>query len=156
MTTCRAWREARTDPPTLVHHPSLSGLSNAVLDAAREARHRREFDLVLHLPLRYEDETRLYSHQRGAAGRAGAGRRHRRRSAASSTARGASWSAQIEDGSGVLVLRFFNFYPSQVKQLAPGTRVRAFGEIRQGFFGAGDGASAISRGARKARRSRTR
>jgi ATP-dependent DNA helicase RecG len=25
---------------------------------------------------------------------------------------------------------------SQVKQLAPGTRIRIFGEIRQGFFGA--------------------
>ena len=36
----------------------------------------------------------------------------------------------------MLVMRFLNFYLSQVKQLAPGTRVRLFGEIRQGFFGA--------------------
>ena len=41
----------------------------------------------------------------------------------------------IEDGSGVLTLRFFHFYPSQLKQLAAGARVRAFGEIRHGFFG---------------------
>ncbi len=41
----------------------------------------------------------------------------------------------IQDGSGVLTLRFFNFYGSQLKQLAAGTRVRAFGEIRHGFFG---------------------
>jgi ATP-dependent DNA helicase RecG len=34
------------------------------------------------------------------------------------------------------MMRFLNFYMSQVKQLAPGTRVRMFGEIRQGFFGA--------------------
>ena len=33
-------------------------------------------------------------------------------------------------------LRFLNFYPSQVKQLAPGGRVRCFGEMRAGFFGA--------------------
>src|SRR5204862_4218755 len=31
--------------------------------------------------------------------------------------------------------RFMNFYPSQVKQLEAGAQVRAFGEIRHGFFG---------------------
>jgi ATP-dependent DNA helicase RecG len=41
----------------------------------------------------------------------------------------------IEDGSGVLTLRFLNFYPSQLKQLAPGALIRAFGEVRHGFFG---------------------
>ncbi len=34
------------------------------------------------------------------------------------------------------MLRFLNFYGSQVKQLAVGTRVRARGEVRSGFFGA--------------------
>ena len=42
----------------------------------------------------------------------------------------------LEDGSGVVTLRFFSFYGSQVKQFVPGARVRAFGEIRHGFFGA--------------------
>src|SRR5687767_3212992 len=39
-----------------------------------------------------------------------------------------------------LVLRFFNFYGSQLKQfqraVESGRRVRAFGEVRPGFFGA--------------------
>jgi ATP-dependent DNA helicase RecG len=39
-----------------------------------------------------------------------------------------------------LVLRFFHFYPSQLKQFQQaaeaGRRVRAFGEVRRGFFGA--------------------
>jgi ATP-dependent DNA helicase RecG len=39
-----------------------------------------------------------------------------------------------------LVLRFFNFYPSQLRQFQraaeAGLRVRAFGEMRRGFFGA--------------------
>ena len=39
-----------------------------------------------------------------------------------------------------LVLRFFNFYPSQWRQFQraaeEGRRVRAFGEVRRGFFGA--------------------
>jgi ATP-dependent DNA helicase RecG len=38
-----------------------------------------------------------------------------------------------------LVLRFFNFYPSQLRQFQhaaeEGRRVRAFGEVRRGFFG---------------------
>jgi ATP-dependent DNA helicase RecG len=33
------------------------------------------------------------------------------------------------------VLRFFHFYPSQQKALAPGRRVRVFGEVREGHFG---------------------
>ena len=34
-----------------------------------------------------------------------------------------------------LVLRFFHFYPNQQKALAPGRRVRVFGEVREGHFG---------------------
>src|SRR5690606_32313031 len=41
----------------------------------------------------------------------------------------------IEDESGPLVLRFLNFYGSQTKQMAAGTRLRVRGEVRHGFFG---------------------
>jgi ATP-dependent DNA helicase RecG len=34
-----------------------------------------------------------------------------------------------------LALRFFNFFGSQAKALEPGASVRAFGEVRTGFFG---------------------
>ena len=95
----------------------------------------REFDLVLHLPLRYDDETRLYPIGNAPAGEAVLveGKivdntikfRPKRQLV-----------CMVEDPSGVLVMRFLNFYQSQVRQLAPGTRVRLFGEIRQGFFGA--------------------
>jgi ATP-dependent DNA helicase RecG len=34
-----------------------------------------------------------------------------------------------------LVLRFFSFYPSHQKALTPGTRVRVFGDVRDGYFG---------------------
>ena len=33
------------------------------------------------------------------------------------------------------MLRFFHFYPSQQKALAPGRRVRVFGDVREGHFG---------------------
>jgi ATP-dependent DNA helicase RecG len=35
----------------------------------------------------------------------------------------------VDDGTDTCVLRFFNFYPSQQKALAVGTRVRARGEV---------------------------
>ena len=43
---------------------------------------------------------------------------------------------KLTDGRSELWVRFLNFYPSQVKQMAPGRRLRLFGEVRPGFFGA--------------------
>jgi ATP-dependent DNA helicase RecG len=40
------------------------------------------------------------------------------------------------DGTGDITLRFFSFYPSQQAALSVGSRIRAFGEVRGGFFGA--------------------
>ncbi|MGR2679912.1 ATP-dependent DNA helicase RecG [Chromobacterium haemolyticum] len=95
---------------------------------------RRRFDLVLHLPLRYEDETHLYAIADAPYGQAvlveGEVIAHEiqfrpRRQLV----------ARIEDASGSLVLRFIHFYPNQVKQFTTGNRVRALGEIRRGFAG---------------------
>ncbi len=95
---------------------------------------RREFDLVLHLPLRYEDETRVTPITNAPPGLPvqveGTVRsteivyRPRRQLV-----------SRIEDSTGELALRFFNFYGSQAKALGPGAKVRAFGEVRTGFFG---------------------
>lgn len=94
----------------------------------------RDIDLALHLPLRYEDETRL---------------------APIATLREGS-SAQVEgvvsdsrvllrprrqlvvtiaDARETLVLRFLHFYPAQQKAWAPGVRLRVRGEVRGGFLG---------------------
>jgi len=94
----------------------------------------REQDFVLHLPLRYEDRTHLCPLAAVQAGHA--------------------WQVEgtvintdiqyrprrqlvclLEDGDAKLVLRFFNFYPSQHKALAIGKRVRAFGDAREGRSG---------------------
>lgn len=113
----------------------LAGVNAATIEKLARLGIMRKFDLVLHLPSRYDDETRLYPINEAPAGQdvlvegrvveADVKYRPRRQLV-----------CHIEDGSGVLTLRFLNFYPSQLKQLAPGTRVRVFGEIRQGFFGA--------------------
>ncbi len=91
-------------------------------------------DLLLHLPLRYEDETRLtpiadarpgfLAQVEGEVASCEVVLRPRRQLV-----------ARIRDASGVLVARWLNFYPSQQKQLAVGRRVRLFGEPRVGFFG---------------------
>ncbi|ADE10553.1 ATP-dependent DNA helicase RecG [Sideroxydans lithotrophicus] len=92
------------------------------------------FDLVLHLPLRYEDETRITriadlkpgesAQVEGEIIHSEVMYRPRR-----------SLVCQLQDDSGILYLRFLNFYPSQQKQLAVGKRIRALGEPRMGFFG---------------------
>jgi ATP-dependent DNA helicase RecG len=92
------------------------------------------FDLVLHLPLRYEDETRITritdlvpgetAQVEGEIIHSEVMYRPRR-----------SLVCQLQDNSGILYLRFLNFYPSQQKQLAVGKKIRALGEPRMGFFG---------------------
>ncbi len=47
----------------------------------------------------------------------------------------------VDDGSDTCQLRFFNFYPSQQKQLAVGARVRVRGELQRRLPRAADGAS---------------
>lgn len=96
-----------------------------------------DIDKVLHLPLRYEDETQIktiseagfaFGHPvqvEGVVTSCEVAFRPRRQLVVT-----------IADDSGQLVMRFLNFYGSQVKQMAEGNRVRARGEVRHGFFGA--------------------
>ena len=92
-------------------------------------------DLLLHLPLRYEDETRLTRIGDARPGIAGQFQVQVLGTEISARPR-RQLVARVEDGSGALVLRFLNFYPSLQKQLAPGAWLRIFGEVREGFFGA--------------------
>ena len=95
---------------------------------------RRDIELALHLPLRYQDETRI---TRLASARDGEtvqieatvtenevtlrGRRQLR--------------VVVDDGSAVCTLRFLNFYPSHQKTMAVGACLRIRGEVRGGFWG---------------------
>ncbi len=100
---------------------------------------RSRFDLVLHLPMRYEDETVLTPLHAAAPGvpvqveaqvlSAEVAYRPRRQLV-----------VHTDAGEGALALRFYNFYGSQLKQferaIEEGLRVRAFGELRYGRTGA--------------------
>ncbi len=95
---------------------------------------RTHRDLVLHLPLRYEDETKLTPLAKARSGipvlveaevvESKVEYRGRR-----------TLIVKLTDGERELWVRFLNFYPSQVKQFKEGKRVRLFGEVRPGFFG---------------------
>jgi len=101
----------------------------------------READLVLHLPLRYEDHTRVRRIDELRAGETAQvdgvvvntdiQYRPRRQLVC------LIGDDDVADGARrpQLVLRFFSFYPSHQKVLAPGNRVRVFGEVRDGYFG---------------------
>ncbi len=95
---------------------------------------RRDIDLALHLPLRYEDETRIVklidvrdsypvqieatvTHQEVTY-------RPRRQ-----------LIVTVDDGTDTCTLRFFSFYGSQQKALAVGNTLRVRGEVKGGFLG---------------------
>ena len=93
-----------------------------------------EADLLVHLPLRYEDETRITELARAFTGEA-----------VQLELRVLNNEIQFKprrqmvvracDDSGEITLRFFSFYPNQQAALSEGSRVRVFGEVRGGFFG---------------------
>ncbi len=94
----------------------------------------RDIDLALHLPLRYEDETRITPIAQAHEGQAvqceglvsenHVDLRGRRQ-----------LLVKLEDESGQLLLRFIHFYPAQQRSMAVGQRLRVRGELRHGFFG---------------------
>jgi ATP-dependent DNA helicase RecG len=94
----------------------------------------RPIDFALHIPMRYEDETRLVpiaslrdgslAQVEGMVSDCEVQLRGRRQLV-----------VRMHDDGADLVLRFLNFYPSHQKALAVGNRVRVRGEARGGFFG---------------------
>ena len=118
--------------------PSPAATADKPLSAPQKALRKlglvRPIDLALHLPLRYEDETRIVRLRdardgdtvqiEGEVTHQEVTFRPRRQLLVS-----------LNDGTDTVVLRFFNFYPSQQKQMAVGTRIRARGELRGGFAG---------------------
>ena len=95
---------------------------------------RSKLDLVLHLPLRYEDETKLTPLGEVKPGEPALVEAEVVESKVEYRGRRAL-VVKLVDGERELWVRFLHFYPSQAKQFQPGRRVRLFGEVRPGFFG---------------------
>ena len=99
---------------------------------------RSSLDCALHMPIRYEDETKLSTiaeaigsfggltyQVQGYVIRQEVMFRPRRQ-----------LLVQIRDDDGQeLFLRWLNFYPSQQKQMSMGTHLRVRGEVRDGYYG---------------------
>lgn len=113
---------------------SLNGVGASQAEKLNKIGLRTIQDLLFHLPLRYEDQTQLYTIsdvQPGSTVTVSGeilqtkiifGRKR-------------MMSSQISDGSGTLTLRFFNFSTAMKNSLAAGKYVIAYGEIRRGNLG---------------------
>jgi ATP-dependent DNA helicase RecG len=120
----------RSNPSPITHTSSLSGLSKPTLALLAKLGILSPFDLVLHLPLRYDDETRLYAISEAPMGQPVLVEGNVVKSGVQFR-RSRQFVCHIEDGSGLLALRFFHFYSGLQARLAEGKRTRAFGEIRR-------------------------
>ena len=110
-----------------------AGLS-PVQRALRKLGLLRAIDFALYLPMRYEDETRIVRLADTRDGDSAQIEAVVRDSEVVFRPR-RQLIVTVDDGSDTCQLRFFNFYPSQQKQLAVGARVRVRGEVRGGFLG---------------------
>src|SRR5262245_39098425 len=120
---------SRSDPSPRSPALFLPGVSKPTLALLAKLGIARPFDLVLHLPLRYDDETRLFPINEAPPGQPVVVEGRVVKSAVFYRGR-RQLVCHIEDGSSVLTLRFFHFYPSLQVKLAEGARTRAFGVIR--------------------------
>jgi len=114
---------------------SMPGVGPALVETLDRLGLRTLQDLWFHLPLRYEDRTRLTPIRDLRVGDSAQveGR-------VEAIEKGFRYRPQLriaigDDSQRTLVLRFFHFNSAQVNQLAIGTRLRCFGEVRYGKNG---------------------
>ena len=123
--------------PAEIATASRGKSANTLADKLVRLGIMREEDLVLHLPLRYEDHTRVT-----ALGDVRVGETVQTEGDVANTDIQYRPRRQLvcllrdprSEGAS-LVLRFFSFYPSHQKTLKAGARVRVFGDVRDGYFG---------------------
>jgi len=94
----------------------------------------RDADLVLHLPLRWEDETRVTPIRDLLPGQTAQVQAVVREASVAYRPR-RTLTLTVEDDGGVLGIRFLHFYPSHLKLFQAGQSFRFNGEVRGGFLG---------------------
>jgi ATP-dependent DNA helicase RecG len=113
---------------------SLRGVGEALATRLGRLGVSRVSDLLFLLPLRYEDRTQLTPIGSLETGRRAAVQGEVQLTEVAYRGR-RQLLCRISDGSGMLTLRFFYFSGSQQANLARGTRLRCFGEVRRGPLG---------------------
>jgi ATP-dependent DNA helicase RecG len=111
---------------------SLAGITPALRAALTRLGLATLQDLWFHLPLRYEDKTHLTAIRDLCVGD-----KAQVEGRVTAIEKGFRFRPQLriaieDDSQSTLLLRFFHFNSAQANALAPGTRLRCFGEVRRG------------------------
>ena len=111
---------------------SLHGVNTKVIEQLDKLSIHTIDDMLFHLPLRYEDRTKI---KRLADLQVGDNTMVEGIIQAAEVKYGKKRSliCTLEDDTGTIMLRFFHFYPAQREVLKQGTKLRCFGEVRQGY-----------------------
>ncbi len=114
---------------------SLAGVGPALSQALARLGLERVQDLWFHLPLRYEDRTRIVPIRELRIGESA-----QVEGIVEAIERGFRYRPQLRVAIGdasqsTLALRFFHFNRAQAEQFAPGARILCYGEVRQGAHG---------------------
>ena len=112
----------------------LAGVGPHTLHRLKKLELYTLLDLLLHLPIRYEDRTRLCPINTLEVGQTSlvCGRVEQVNVIPSARK---ILVCHIDDGTGLLALKFLNFSPSQRKLLENATWLQCFGEVRLGYGG---------------------
>ncbi len=113
---------------------TLTGVGGKIAEKLQKLGIFTVQDLLLHLPLRYEDRTRIWpiaTLQPGQHASIEAEITHNE----TVFGRKRMLTVRVQDASGGLTLRFFHFNAAMKNSLAVGQHVRAYGEIKRGKHG---------------------
>lgn len=113
---------------------SLSGVGAKVAEKLEKVGLVSVQDLLFHLPLRYEDRTRIYPIIKLHAG-LWAAVQGKVMSADTIFGKRKMLAVKISDGNGTITLRFFNFTAAMKNNFTEGKTVHAYGEIKRGGYG---------------------
>jgi len=113
---------------------ALPGIGVQRAAAYEAAGFNRLEDLLFHLPRRYQDRTRLTPLAALVAGQVVQTEGVIEHCAIAQRRRPVLEVLLAADRARLL-LRFFHFFPGQARALAPGVRLRVYGEVRDGFHG---------------------
>ncbi|QIA64482.1 ATP-dependent DNA helicase RecG [Vibrio astriarenae] len=113
---------------------SLTGVGAKVAEKLTKIGLNNVQDLLFHLPLRYEDRTRIYPMARVHPGLWGC---VKGQVMATDTifGRRKMLTVKISDGNGTVTLRFFNFTAGMKNNFVQGKTVMAYGEFKRGNMG---------------------
>ena len=122
-------------PLTRIPLTTLKGVGEKVAQKLKKLGLESVQDALFHLPLRYEDRTRIAMIAQLRPGQSAnlvVDVQH----AEIKYGRKRMLLVRAKDDSGSITLRFFQFSAAQLKQFSAGTRVLVFGEVRHGMAGA--------------------